>query len=744
MQEFRFHGRGGQGVVVLGKLVARLFFQRGSHVKEFPKFGVERRGAPVEEYVRVDDRVIDLSCQVYAPDMVVVMTDALLDAVDVTAGLAPGSTILLNTSRPAAAFADRLAGYRVATVDANAIALEHGLGTALAPIANTSLFGAFAAIVDADTAAADAAITAVIARPGANIAAARAARAAVSAAEQLPGDARARRARPLPYATFDALPDHAYSTFDARTNRTGSWRSQRPEYAFKIAPCNDRCPAGNDVRGFVEALAAGNPSRALRILLETSPLPAVCGRVCPHPCQDRCNRDEMDGAVQIRALERDAAEHGGAIHIAAAPDTGRSVAIIGAGPAGLSAAWQLRRLGHQVVVFEDAPEPGGMLALGIPDYRLPREDLARDIARIVDLGVDLRLGQPVCDREAFDALRAQHDAVVVAVGQTKPATLAIDGASLPGVEQGLSFLRTYTLGMRPRVGDKVVVVGGGNTALDVAGVALRMSPARDVTILYRRGRAHMPAIADEIEHTLAEGATLRELVSPVAVVAGVDGRIHHLVCERMQLGEPDASGRPRPVPVPDSRHEIACDHLILALGQRTDLAFAPDLSPAADGVATQMDGVFLCGDAADGAGTVTAAIGAGRRAAFAVHRSLGGAIAAPPAAWAPRTDEVVRFDRINPSYFAVCPPATQPRLDVATRLDGNAEVLGPIPDGQAEAGRCLSCGTCNACDNCYAFCPEPAVSRADGVYHFDLAYCKGCGICFAECPRGVIDMKEDA
>ncbi len=760
MLEFRFHGRGGQGVVFLGKLVARLYFQLGKHVKEFPKFGVERRGAPVEGYVRVDDQPIDINCQVYRPGAIVVMAERLLEGVDVTAGLSPGSPILVNSSSRPEAFADRLPGFRVATVDANAIALRHGLGTPLAPIANTTLFGAFARMMEVDPSGLEPAIRAQIKRAEVNLAAARDAYDEVSAPLLLPGEPIVRPARPLPFATLDDLPELGYSLGDARANRTGAWRSQKPLYRFKHAPCNHTCPAGNDIRGFVEALAKDDPARALDILLETTPLPGVCGRVCPHPCETACNRTFHDQAVSICALERYAADHGGEVTRTAAPATGKRIAIVGAGPAGLSAAWQLAQRGHQVVLMEAAARPGGMLILGIPEYRLPRDLLDREIGRILGLGVDLRTDTRLGRDVTLDALAAEYDAVLLAIGMQISTPLRAPGEELPGVEHGLEFLRRHNLGEPVTVGERVVVIGGGNTALDVAGVALRAargltretnpgaggakrSATRKVTIVYRRTRAQMPAIDDEVVAAMAEGVELIELCAPVEVVAGPDGRVKGLVCERMTLGPPDKSGRPRPVPLPDSRHEIPCDQVVLAIGQWTDLEFAKELEVGEDKLTTNRDKVWMCGDASTWAGTVTAAIGSGRAAAAAIDAELGGAEVTPPETWAPRLDQVLGFDRVNPAYFPHSERAEPPRLPIEERLAGYAEVVGEIAGPVAEAERCFSCGTCNGCDNCFVYCPEPSITRADGVYAIDYDYCKGCGVCFEECPRGIIDMVED-
>ncbi len=743
VRELRFHGRGGQGVVLLSKLVARLYFQAGKHVKEFPKFGVERRGAPVEGYVRVSDQPIELACQIYEPDAVAVMAESILDQVDVTAGLQPGGMLLLNSPHPPETFRSRFAGFRVATVDASAIALRHGLGTPLAPIANTALFGAFARLAGFSRETVAAALQAELKRPERDRRAALEGYASVRPAVLLPGTPQRPPSPPPAFRTLEELPDLAYSLRDARGVRTGTWRSQRPVYRFKVAPCHARCPAGNDVRGFLGALAAGAVDRALEILLETSPLPGVCGRVCPHPCEDECNRIALDGAVAVRAAERFVAERGAEPRWEVPPRNGRRVAVVGSGPAGLSAAWQLGRRGYRVVVFEAAPEPGGMLRLGIPAYRLPREVLDRELARIGGLGVEIRCGVHVGRDVGVEALVRDYDAVVVAVGQQGDLRLGIPGEDAPGAFHGLSFLREHHLGRGVRVGEKVIVIGGGNTAVDVAGVCLRESPTRDVTIVYRRSRAEMPAIPEEVDQILDEGVRLVELASPLAVETDAAGRVVGLRCQQMELGEPDGSGRRRPVPVAGSEHVLPCDQVVFATGQARSLPWAHDVEIAADGIHTSLANVFVCGDASTGEGTVAAAIGSGRRAALAVHRALGGRPEVPAPSWAPQVEEILRAERIHWAHVEPQPRSEPPRRAVEQRLRGYEEVVGSIADGAAEARRCIQCGTCTACDRCFVFCPEPAVIRRHGTYAFDLEYCKGCGVCFEECPRGVIDMVEE-
>jgi 2-oxoacid:acceptor oxidoreductase gamma subunit (pyruvate/2-ketoisovalerate family) len=735
MLEFRFHGRGGQGVVILSKLVARLFFLSGKQVKEFPKFGVERRGAPVEGYVRVDDVPIDLACQVYRPDAIVVMAESILDQVDVTAGLSENALILVNTGRTPEHLAPRLSGYRLATVDASAIALDHGLGTPLSPIANTALFGAFARLFGFEEEMMFDAIRSELKRPDRNIDAAMSAYGSVSEVISIAGSPERRAAPPPMFASLDDLPELAYSLRDASGTRTGAWRSQRPSHVFKTAPCNATCPAGNDVRGFLEALGRGSAHKALEILLRTSPFPGVCGRVCPHPCEEGCNRKGLDEAVAVMASERYAEAYGGEVRVPVEPPNGLRVAIVGAGPAGLSAAWQLARWGYAVSVYDQAPHPGGMLLLGIPSFRLPRDVLDREVARIVRLGVTLHCGTRVGTDIAFEELLSANDSVILAVGRQLDRRAGIPGEDLPGVEHGLAFLRRHNLGEKIAIGRRVVVVGGGNTAIDVAGVCLRGSRTGNVTILYRRTRAQMPAISEEVDCILNEGARLIELQSPVEILKSSEGRVSGIRHQGMRLAEDDDGGRPRPVPVPGSLDVIASDHVIFATGQATDSVWPEGL----------MDDprIVPCGDVATQDGTVASAIGSGRRAAEEVRLWHQGIAVERAPTWAPRSEEVVRPDRINLSYFRPLPRGRQPRLAVSARLSSDAEVVGEIEDGCAEARRCFSCGTCSGCDNCFIYCPEPAVTRSNGVYTFDDAYCKGCGVCYEECPRAVIEMRED-
>ncbi|MCX6363111.1 MAG: 2-oxoacid:acceptor oxidoreductase family protein [Actinobacteria bacterium] len=716
MIEFVIHGRGGRGGVTLAKLIAGAYYRRGLHVQAFGIYGAERTGAPVQAYVRVDEREIDVYGAIATPDHVIIVDPSLVSPA-VAAGERSGGWIVINTGQPPETFAGVFPGRRVATVDANAIAVAHGLGTQAVPIVNTALLGAMARVLGMEIAAAEGALGDA-GFGGANVAAARAAFAEVVTTEE-PGEI----AQPV------LAEQHASMSFlDERvgarpSTHTGAWASRLP-HSRELRPlCNDSCPAGNDVRGFVQAAAAGDDGRALAILLETSPFPGTCGRVCPAPCMDACNRRELDGAVDVRDIERALAECA-AWPRPQRPSGGAPVAVVGAGPAGLSGAYHLARLGHPVTVIEAAPELGGLLRGGIPEYRLPRVVLEREIEFILDHGVEVRTGQPV-DRAGLRRVAREYSAVLVATGQQSLRALDVPGAMAGVVEQGLEFLAHTHAAAEDLSGAAVVIVGGGNTAVDAARTAVRLG-ARDVRVVYRRTRAEMPAIAEEVDEALAEGVVIEELLSPAGLCVR-DGRTS-LVCRRMVLGEPDESGRPCPTGVDgdEALVEVSCDRLLLAVGQDGDLSlFPPPVAPVAPfrgpmSVGGASAAVYVCGDLAGGEGTVSAAIGSGRHAALAIHAALAGAegdreagslaaerprpagpIAERPEdapLAGPETVHLRAFPRIPPEPVSLAAPRLR-RRDFAEVRRGFAQRSGHDPL-TAEASRCFSCGACTGCDLC--------------------------------------------
>jgi len=459
------------------------------------------------------------------------------------------------------------------------------------------------------------------------------------------------------------------------------------------APCSHMCPAGVDVPRYVRFIAEGKPAEALAVIREKIPFPAVCGLVCFHPCEAKCRRGELDEAIAIRMLKRFAAEHDTGLwkqNIKMTPATGKSVAIVGSGPAGLTAAYYLARLGHSVTVFEALPELGGMMRVAIPDYRLPKNILKAEIEEIEDIGVDIKINTRV---DSIDSLLSDnYDAVFVAVGAHQGVRIGVEGEDNPRVVECVNFLRDVSLGKKVKVGDKVAVIGGGNVAIDGARTALRLG-AKEVTIIYRRTRAEMPASPEEVEEALAEGVQIYFLVAPLKIISQ-NGSVE-MECTRMELGAMDASGRRRPEPIKGSEFALDFDTIIAAIGQRPDIPDQFNLALGRgnvvevdpDTLTTSREGVFAGGDAVSGPASVIEAIAAGRQAAISIDKYLGGSgdideVLAPPEGEVAALDEAEEKRRPQ-----------MPTLPVKKRLGDFSQVELGYSDEMAmeEAMRCLRC-----------------------------------------------------
>jgi NADPH-dependent glutamate synthase beta subunit-like oxidoreductase len=541
------------------------------------------------------------------------------------------------------------------------------------------------------------------------------------------------------------MTDHPFAiTLDLGSslqNKTGSWRTERPEYVRRLPPCNHGCPAGENIQGWLFHAEEGEYEKAWRVLVEDNPLPAVMGRVCYHPCETACNRGQLDESVGINSVERflgdEAIKQGWAFE-PPAQATGKRVLVVGAGPSGLSAAYQLARRGHAVVIHDAGPAAGGMMRFGIPRYRLPRDVLDAEVQRILALGVELVLDSTVTDLS--ETMReGRFDAAFLAVGAQIGRRADIPAGEATHILDAVSVLRSMEGEEKPLLGRRVAVYGGGNTAMDVARTAKRLG-ATDAVVVYRRTRERMPAHEFEVEEAIEEGVLMRWLSTIKAVSGG------KLVLERMEL---DESGFPQPTGELD---ELEADSLVLALGQDSDLSLLEGLSGVviADGVVqvapdmmTGHPGIFAGGDMTPTERTVTEGIGHGKAAARGVDAWLRGEAYAHP----PRV-ELAGFDAINPWYYADAPKTVQPELEVARRRATFDEVKGGLNETNAlfEARRCLSCGNCFACDNCYAVCPDNAVMKlgpGSYDYEFDFDFCKGCGLCMEECPCGAIVMQPE-
>ncbi len=544
----------------------------------------------------------------------------------------------------------------------------------------------------------------------------------------------------------------AMSTGDMSWNKTGSWRYMRPLYENKIPPCTVGCPAHEKIPQYFALVKEKKYKEAWEVILPDNPMPGVTGRVCYHPCESVCNRGEYDETIAIHNMERFVADQNLENHI---PDyliskekRPEKVAIVGSGPAGLSAAYQLVRQGFSVTVFESANEAGGMLRIGIPSYRLPREILDKEIDDIKRLGVEIRAGVTIGKDLPMSNLQKNYDAVLIAVGAYKSWGMQIPGENLKGIRSGLDYLKQYNLQEQAATGQNVVVVGGGNTAIDTARSALRMG-AEKVTIVYRRSRAEMPAVPEEIEDAAKEGVQFIFLSNPIAFHG--NDKVQEVELIKMELGEPDQSGRRRPNPVKGSEYRIKADQVLLAIGEVPDLDFTEgkfkllhDRLNLDAGQMTSQKGIFACGDAANGPiGTVVDAIATGHRAATAIGQYLrDGKVSLNG-----KMESGVSFDTINLDYFTNEPRPKEQQQHPTELKENFAEVnLGiTIEDALYEANRCFSCGTCTYCDNCLIFCPDVAI-HLDPVKHeyiIDYDYCKGCGVCVHECPRNAMAFEEE-
>jgi len=739
MMEITICGRGGQGGVTLAKIIASAYFLKGKYVQAFGVYAAERSGAPLQAFVRVDDEEITNHNQVEHPDHIVVL-DRTLIASGMDAAMRPGGLVIINTPPHNKDYEQHFSGRNVATVDATSIALAHGLGTRTVPIVNTVMAGAIGRVLGLTLAEILAALE-HLNFTGANKTCAREAFKLVET-RSLPGEIH----RPPKTQKAARIAD----LFDEDVGgmpkiKTGSWATEKPERRKLTPPCNHVCPAGNDVRGFVEAMGNEEYDKALSILLESSPLPAVCGRVCPAPCMDTCNRGEFDQSVNVREIERAAAELG------ARPEPVRAwrdekVAVVGSGPAGLSTAYHLARLGYPVTLYESGDELGGVMRTGIPAYRLPRNVLDGEIEYILSHDITVRTGTSL-QRADMLTLSHEYQAVFVATGLQNVSDIDLGETSVARPVQGLDFLEQVRKGEQRLDGKRVIVIGGGNTAMDAARSALRIG-AGEVRVVYRRTRNEMPAIVEEVEQALEEGIILDELVSPVRLQDSADGPV--LTCQGMKLGPPDDSGRPRPVAdtSPEALFDLPCDMVILALGQSHDISILPEGSVIREGEALLgLSGApfFVGGDFATNAGTVSAAIGCGVRAARHIHRTLTGEDLFPPPEEPIATSAEIRFQRFDHQFreaVRTLSPAVRRRCfdEVHLGFEGGPNGAGAV----AEAQRCLSCGVCNRCDRCMEYCPEGILRRSDGEdgYVFDLEYCKGCGVCMTACPRGAIYMAE--
>ena len=532
------------------------------------------------------------------------------------------------------------------------------------------------------------------------------------------------------------LPDLA----DA-SGRVAPVRTRMPIYLDRLPPCNSACPAGENIQEWLRLAKAGQDEAAWRELVKNNPFPAIHGRVCYHPCEGACNRVELDGSVSIHSVERylgDLAIEKGWQFDKPRFSSGRKVLVVGAGPSGLSAAYQLAKLGHEVEIRDSSPLPGGMMRYGIPEYRLPRDVLDAEIERLYGLGVKITTDYTVKDLLA-DQAEGGFEAAFVAIGAHLSKRIDIPNRDASKIVDAVSFLRDVASGERPLIGRKVAIYGGGNTAMDAARVARRLG-AEESIIVYRRTEEQMPAHAEEKEGAEREGVKMNWL----RTISSVDES--DLTVEIMEL---DENGKARGT----GRFEkLEADTVILALGQETDSNFLrriPGMHFDHDVVQvnprtlmTDVPGIFAGGDAVPSDRTVTIGVGHGKRAAKQIDAYLAGREAVDR----PKHD-LASFEKLNLWYFGDARRNTQPELEPGERVTDFDEIVGGLTEEQAhtEAARCLSCGNCFECDGCLGSCPEDAIIKLGkgNRYRYDYDKCTGCATCFEQCPVGAIAMIEE-
>ena len=582
----------------------------------------------------------------------------------------------------------------------------------------------------------------------------------------------------------DITPMHV-STGNMLYNKTGSWRFIKPVYEDKTPACQNACPAGNDIEGWLKLLGKREFEKAYWHLKREEPFPAILGRVCFRFCEAACNRAGLDSSIGIRELERFIGDQAvsGTSCPDALPDNGKRLAVIGSGPAGMSAAYFARYLGFAVTIFDKEDLPGGILRLGIPAYRLPREVVAAEFDGLVRMGVEMKLHTEIGHDISMEDIVSTFDYVFLATGAHQ--SLSLDMAESSGcrrIMSGLSLLQRVARGESPEIGQRVVVIGGGNTAVDAARTAIRLGS--QVTVLYRRSESEMPAHPEDVREACEEGVVFRFLAAPEHICLLPDATIEKLVCCEMTPGPPDATGRCTPVRKEGMTFDVPADTLVTAIGEAPALDYLQPFMPDTAGrfietqadlsVACQVPGkakVFAGGDAGQTPRTVVHAVASGKRAAIAMDCDRKGLDAADifrqiqvgdgnalsfsrymnwtPVNPVPRNDQcVVDRRKIVYDYFIKAPglrKVIQPGELRKTAFTPYQPSLTP-DEALTEAARCMHCGRCTECDNCLIFCPDVSIldqTRDSFGYAIDYDYCKGCGICFTECPRNAISMIEE-
>lgn len=749
--EIKMQGLGGQGVVMAVEIMGSILSKIGYQVQLFSQYGAERRGGQVASYLRLSREKILVHSQIYEADYLVVASSTLISDTSIAPNVKEGGMLFINCAKLPEGFSISKKDIRIVTLDADTIAIKNGVCLPSGmPVINTTMVGGFMAFfpdVHFDI------IAAVLREEGIpavekNIVAAR------EAFEYIRQWSENRGA-----ASIECM-EETETTVKRRI----------PGFQVRPSPCETSCPAGVSIRRFVTLTQEAAFDEASSVFRVENPFPGITGRACFHPCETACNRSRFDESISISALERVAYDHAKEVipknRLKSNLGT-EKVAIIGSGPAGMSCAYFLRMLGHEVSIFEALPVPGGIPRIGIPAYRLPRKVVDQYMEELAQMGIRLRTGIEV-DKEAFETIMADHDACFVATGAHSPIRLNIPGEQGKDVISGPEFLKNVALGIDMQLGRKIVVIGGGNTAVDAARSAKRMG-VPEVTILYRRSAKEMPAYPEEVKHAVEEGIEIVHLVMPVHIHRR-KGNMERLECLKMVLTDEEQDGRRKVLPIEGTNFNIDVENIITAVGENVHVPFLPDGVKKKDSLVvvdclgrTSMKGIYAGGDVTSFFRSIAHAIGSGKMAAIGIDlylkrgdEEVGKIIEARgnnkltmaeylSGNFNATASPVVSYEELNLDYFEKSPRTTPRELAPETRISNFQEVNKGLSKKKAslEAQRCFHCGECISCGNCYIFCPDISVSIEDkGILPtVNLEFCKGCGICVTECPHGVIQWE---